>query len=130
MPFATIAGLTLDFVSFAELEPLHAGEHARSFNNSALSSKRNVKRGWTGTTRPYTYTEVSTVMGHVLADNVVACTGDAFQGATTAGQAAGTVLCQIRGTSIPYERAERRTSDRQLNALKYEVSLTLELREV
>lgn len=130
MAFATIAGLTLHFVSFAELEVLHAGEHARSFHNSALSSKRDPKRGWTGTTRPYTYSEVSILMGHLLDDNVVACTGDAFQGATTAGQTAGTVLCQIKATSMPYERAARRTTDRNPNALGYEVSYTLEFREV
>lgn len=121
MPFATIAGISVQFVTFSEMPEEYAGEEVRSFNHFLLSSLRNPKRRWMGETRPYTHTEFAAVRSATAGGALVACAGDAFQGAAPS--------CRVKLTAMPYSRALRRTTDRALNATGFEVSYSVEFVE-
>lgn len=122
MPFCVIAGTTVAMQSFAEQEPLYAGEEVRAFNNALLSSLRAPKRRWRGQTRPYVYTEFAAVRTATANGAFVACSGDAFQGTTP--------TCRVKITEMPYESAKRKTTDNSINALLYEVVYNLDFEEV
>jgi hypothetical protein len=121
MPFAVVAGATLQFESFAEGETLWSGEEVESSVKTLLSTLANPKRTWTGTTRPYTYQEMAAVRSATVGGQTVTCSGDAFQGLSP--------VCTVKITAMPYERAKRRTTDGTVNTTDYEVRYTFNFRQ-
>jgi len=118
---AVIAGMTVQFVAFAEGEPQYTGEHVRAFNNASLVSHGSPKRQFTGTTRPYQASELTTLRAAIAYGADVACSGAEFGGAIT---------CRVFLKGAPLDRARRRITDGAPIPEGFEVSLILEFQEV